>query len=285
MSDKTETPLTSLTSANDVKEEDIPKFVEGMNDTELTEEETQEAVKDLVDNIVVKKYRTSDRLYSDPSIKEQDICLVSFIPSQDAKPDKHGIFGMMKVRGSYCNEKDAQERCEYLIKKVDSRHKIFMTYVGRPFPVTENRFFAQEREQIDINNEVEKIAAWDTQKISNKEEQELKEIEDRRKQVEKEVKMKPEDIDPLDDYITTKVSRSNCLWMYTRCMEKVKELKENYERYNKHLAEHDEKDPELQNKYKDKYLETLSERDIKPDYENIVQYFEDENCVKSGIES
>ena len=245
MSDKTETPLSSLTSANDVNEEDIPKFVEGMKDPELTEEETQEAVKDLVDDIIVKKYRTSDRLYADPSIQGQDMCLVSFIPSQDAKPDKHGIFGMMKVRGAYPNQQQAQERCEYLIKKVDSRHKIFMTYTGRPFPVTENRFFAQEREQIDINNEVEKIAAWDTQKMANKEEEELRQIEERRKQVQNEVQMKPEDIDPLDDYITQKVSRSNCLWMYRRCMDKVNELKENYERFNKRLADHDEKDPEL----------------------------------------
>ena len=285
MSDKTETTLSTLTSVNDVKEEDVPKFIEGTKDPELNEDETREAVKDLVDEIIVKKYRTSDRLYTDPSIQGQEYSLISFMPSKDAKPDKFGIFGMMKVRGTYPNQQQAQERCEYLIKKVDSRHKIFMTYTGRPFPVTENRFFAQEREQIDINNEVEKIAAWDTQKLANKEEDELRQIEERRQQVAQEVKMKPEDIDPLDDYITQKVSRANCLWMYRRCMVKVNELKENYQRFNERLAAHDEKDPELKDKYKDKYLATLAERDIKPDYENIVQYFDDENCVKAGIES
>ena len=130
----TESSMSTLTSPNDMSESEIKSFVEHMKQPPLTDEETKEAAKELIDDDFTRNYNKYDRLYSDPSIGGQDVCLVSFIPSKDSKPDVHGIYGMVKVRGSYGNDNDARERAEFLLKNVDSRHKIYQTYVGRPFP-------------------------------------------------------------------------------------------------------------------------------------------------------
>ena len=41
----------------------------------------------------------------------------------------------------------------------------------------------------------------------------------------------------------------------------------------------------IKDNYKEKYIADLQERNITPDQENIVQYFEDENCFGTGIET
>ena len=43
---------------------------------------------------------------------------------------------MIKVRGSYETEDEADARAETLIRTVDSYHKIFTAFVGKPFPAT-----------------------------------------------------------------------------------------------------------------------------------------------------
>ena len=149
------------------------------------------------------------------------------------------------------------------------------------FPLTEQRFMAAERAQVNVNKTIEKIAAHDTQKIANKERNELQEIEERRLQLLEEVK--DPTLKPLDDYITQKVSRANCLWMYVRCMTKVNELRGKYTEFNERIAKLDKEHPAFKDEYKEQYLNTLAERNIVPDYENIVQFFDDENCMKAGI--
>ena len=273
--------MSTLSSPNDVKEEDIQPFLDSMHQPPLSDEQAKEAVKDLNDTEFISKYNKNDRLYTDPGIGNQDVCLVSFIPSKDAKPDIHGIYGMMKVRGSYGNDQDAQDRAEFLLKNVDSTHKIYHAFVGKPFPLTEGRFMASERAQVDVNKTIERIAAHDTQRIATKEKTEMQEIEERRKQLEKEIE--DPTLEPLDDFITQKVSRSNCLWMYVRCMKKVEELRHKYAEFNDRITKLDNEHPEFKDEYKQKYADVLAERDITPDYENITQYFDDEKCVATGI--
>ena len=91
-----------------------------------------------------------DKYYADPKIYGQNICLVSFIPSSGASPDKDGIYGMMKVRGVYATDEEANERAEFIIRNIDSYHEIFHANVGRPFPVTERNDFANTVKSIDI---------------------------------------------------------------------------------------------------------------------------------------
>ena len=91
------TPQTSLTAPND-RTSNTFRISPKVN---LTEEETTNAVNDLVVRDFVKKYPATERTFADPSIPGQRLCLVSFVPSVDAKPDKDGVYGMIKVRGSF----------------------------------------------------------------------------------------------------------------------------------------------------------------------------------------
>ena len=274
--------LSTLSSPADVKEDQIQSFADQQKEPPLNEEETKNAVADLYRDDYVKSYRKADRLYCDPSIPGQEHCLISYIPAKNAKPDESGIYGMIKVRGTYRTVEEASERATELINKVDSYHKIFQAYVGKPFPITDNKFYAAEKHS--VSDEVEKIAAHDVQVYDEREKRELQEIKKAKEKLMEEVSEDHEDT-PIEKYIVSKVKRSNAVWVYKRCAEKMKELREIFKTSMEELNELDQQDSELKDNYKEKYIADLQERNITPDQENIVQYFEDENCFGTGIET
>ena len=110
-----------------------------------------------------------DRYYADPNQHGQNICLVSFIPSTGATPDKDNIYGMMKVRGVYATEEEANERADFIIRNVDSYHEIFHCKVGRPFPITNDNEFASTVHKIDIRKKTTELISKD---ILNKKKEE-----------------------------------------------------------------------------------------------------------------
>ena len=112
--------LSTLSSPTDVKEEQISSFLEQTKEPPLNEEETKHAVSELLRDDYVKSYRKADRLYCDPAIPGQEHCLISFIPAKNAKANEAGIYGMIKVRGTYRTVEEASERATELITKVDS---------------------------------------------------------------------------------------------------------------------------------------------------------------------
>ena len=270
--------LSTLTSPSDVKEEDIQKFVEQTNEPELSNKETENAIKDLYNKQYTKEYRKIDKLYCDPSVDRQDICLISFMPAKDARPNDSGIYGMVKVRGSFETDKLANDRAEFIIKNVDSQHKIFQACVGKPFPITDNRFYASER--VQIHDTIEKIAAHNIQVYDEREKRELQEINKRKEEMMEEIER---DETLLEQYITEKVKRANIVWTYNKCFNKMKELRETYQKGMKKLQELDEQDSELHNQYRQEYVDELHSRSIVPD-PTILEYFEDENCLGTGID-
>ena len=81
------------------KDRDINNKWRPSKDKPLTDEQTDEALKELnVDNFI-EKYPRVERFYCDPSILDQKYSLVSFIPAKGASPDEDGIYGMIKTRG------------------------------------------------------------------------------------------------------------------------------------------------------------------------------------------
>ena len=118
---------TSLTSPTDAKTmtNETPTSID-RSSSPLPSTECKVAFKTLQnkDNIEGGKFYMRERRFVDPPISDQKYCLVSFTPSRDAKPDKHGIFGMMKVRGSYSTDEECEDRMGFLIRDVDSYNKI-----------------------------------------------------------------------------------------------------------------------------------------------------------------
>ena len=126
----------SLTSPAD-KDKSQPK---SFNVTKtLTEAEGVEAYKELYETSFVEKFPRFEKLYADPPLPNQVFSLISFVPAKGATPDKDGVFGMVKNRGNFATEQEADMQAEKLIKTVDSYHSILSCYTGRPFPLSKNK--------------------------------------------------------------------------------------------------------------------------------------------------
>ena len=200
-------PQTSLTAPNDRTSN---TFRIGRQ-TNLSSEDTATAMQDIVSKDIIRTYPASEKAFADPSIPGQRLCLVSFVPSVDATPDKDGIYGMIKVRGSYETEDEADERSEMLIRTVDSYHKIQMAYVGKPFPATTSSRWAAETTDIDLKKKCTEVISKDIKRQRMEEKREIEEIKDREKKLMEDVE---KDFDPYERYIELRVKKAQLAWTY-----------------------------------------------------------------------
>lgn len=244
-----------------------PKSVEGP----LNPDALKNAMDTLSKNIT---FAQVDRYYADPYQPNQKIALVSFIPSSGSKPDKDNIYGMMKVRGVYATEEEANERAEFLIRNVDSYHEVYHAYVGRPFPVTTSEGYTTEIKKIDIRQKTTDIISEDILQKKKAERGEMEDIKDREKQLLDESKRaqagEPKDI--FEEYITENVKRAQLVWTYHETKSKMDQMKDSFEKATIRIKEIDEKEPEFVDKYRDKYMEARRQSGIPDDNNSFIQY-------------
>ena len=188
----------------------------------LTREQTIEAVKELNITSFVEKFPKIDRTYADPPVNLQNYGLISFIPSKGSKPDKDGIYGFAKLRGNFNSEMEASQRAETIIKTVDSFHKIYTTYVGRPFPLTESSDYSADTTEVDIRNATTKSMSSDIKKKKQEEQQTINEIKDREKELLADTSKDEED--PKELYTTLRVKKAQLSWTYLEHMKKMGDL-------------------------------------------------------------
>jgi len=215
-----------------------------------------------------------DKYYADPNQFGQNIALVSFIPSSGSKPDKDNIYGMMKVRGIYGTEEEANERAEFLIRNVDSYHEIFHCKVGRPFPITDSNEFANTVKSIDIRKKTTELISEDILNKKRQEKEEMMGIEEREKNLLEESKKAQagEKIDIFDEYITMNIKRAQLLWTYKETNDKLKQMKESYLSSIERIKEIDIEHPEYKDQYKEKYMEARRQAGIPDEKNSFVEY-------------
>ena len=220
------------------------------------------------------RYLQVDRYYADPNQHGQNICLVSFIPSTGATPDKDNIYGMMKVRGVYATEEEANERADFIIRNVDSYHEIFHCKVGRPFPITNDNEFASTVHKIDIRKKTTELISKDILNKKKEEKEEMMEIQDREKNLLEESKKAQEGgkMDEFDEYITMNVKRAQLLWTYKETKEKLKQMKKSYLSSIERIKELDEGYPNFKDEYKEKYMSARREAGIPDEKSSFVEY-------------
>ena len=223
----------------------------GNGTTQLTDEDSRNAVSELESKELLFPIR--DRHLCDDQLQFQNIGLISFVPCAGAKPNEKGIYGFAKLRGNFSTEDEASKRAEYLIRTSDSYHKIFHTFVGKPFPITESSDFSVEAQNIDIRNEAAKATSTSIRKKRDDEIAQIKEIERREQELKDDVAMEPEDVDPLDRYITLKVKTAQLTWTYLEHLKKMAEVREVLIKAREQTKEMDEKSPEYNKAYFDKY--------------------------------
>lgn len=237
----------------------------------LTEEQVKEALNENNITTFVEKFPRVDRTYADPPPPMQTYGLVSFIPAKGATPNSKGVYGFAKIRGNYASELEADQRAEFLIRNVDSYHKIFHCYVGRPFPLTESSDFSAETSEIDIRKQTAESVSANIKEKKQKEQRQVEEIKQREEELKADVEKDEED--PYDNYITMKVKKAQLTWAWFEHQKKMEETKESILKVRKQLEQSDKEHPEFAEKYLEKYMEARKKAGLTESLENTKTSF------------
>jgi len=236
----------------------------------LSYEQTDIAMKELVTTSYIDEFPKVERRYADPRVDLQTVALFSFVPAVGSKPNENGIYGFAKIRGSYPSKKEALEATEDLIRKHDSYHKVFLAYVGRPFPVTLSSDFSESSDKINVKDDQKNSFS---QAIKKKREEERKladELDERKKQLEDE-HLENKDENPQDYYNNLYVKRAQIKYQQTLAHKQVTHMKESIEKIGYEIKELDKDD---EDKFKALY-ETFdkSYKDSKVDMKTMKESF------------
>jgi hypothetical protein len=271
---------SSLTTPSDRNQVDKWRPEQGM--PSLPEDTVNVALSDLV---VKPVYPQIDRVYVDPPLNMQNIGLVSFVPSRGARPDENGLYGFAKFRGCFASEMEADQRAEYLIRNVDSYHKIYYPRVGHPFPITTESRFSAVQNDVDIRKTVAQEFSHDIKKQKDSDQQQIKEIQEREKLLKEDVSR---DVpDPYDEYITLKVKKAQITWTYLEHLKKIEELKHIIRSTRERLIVMDVEYPLFKDQYYQKYLDARKDAGLKesPDDGDSFMRFLIEEAILPGIDT
>lgn len=280
--------VNSLTCVTDAKKEDTDSIFRPSTAGPLSDKEMKEACKNLIRDGLSVNYPEIERSYIDPKFEEQNFCLHSFLPAQDAKPNKDGIYGMIKFRGTFRTSKEANERAEYLIKNVDSAHPILTSVVGKPIPVTINydKFIHHDDvKEVELKENIHKICKENLYRENMKDKQVIKEIKEKEKELLHDttdrldhIKQKIKNTrletsgsnapkvelmaEPgageydslLEEYIVQRVKRAQILHLLYSHVEKIKEMKKVLIPNEKRLHEIERIDQNVKKEYEEKFL-------------------------------
>lgn len=264
MSEVTQHSLTSPLDKNETEQRSYK-----LNGT-LSEDEVNEAMKELNVKDFVSKFPKFEKFYADPKLDNQVHCLVSFFPSKGATPDSDGVFGMLKVRGTFQTQDEADLRAEYLIRNVDSFHSVYHTYVGRPFPLASTKKYICDTKEIDIKKKVVETTSEEVRKKRDEERKVMEEIKEREKELLADVSKT--DIDPYDQYIELMVKKSQLSWTYHNTMKKMDEMKNSIIKSRKQLSDLREENEDYHAKFFDRYMSARKSAGLPDSDDSFIKY-------------
>jgi hypothetical protein len=265
---------SSLTAPHDRNRDDKWKPDSGL--PTLTKEEGDNAVSDL---IVKVPYPQIDRFYVDPVLNMQYLSLISFVPSKGSRPDEAGIYGC------FASEMEADQRADYIVRNVDSFHKIYYPRVGHPFPITTESKFSAVHNEIDIRKTVASEFSNDIKTQKDTDQQHIKEIQEREKLLKEDVSK--EFVDPYDEYITLKVKKAQLSGGDLEHIKKMDEIKIILKEARQQLVLLDESHPTFKDQYYQKYIDARREAGLalSPDDGDSFMRFLVEDAILPGIDS
>jgi len=242
----------------------------------LTKEQLEVAKKELYNKEYTKlDFPRNMKFGIDPKVAGQVYGLISFIPSKNAKPDQDGCFGILKLRGNFGSETEADKWAEKLIKDHDTYSEIDTVFIGRPFPLfIDNEKYAQKTREIDIRKIVtdnQKAAQVEKQQ---KEQKEIQEIQERqRKLLNKETEEEKDSaVTDIDYYVTLRVKKANAMAVVDEAEKRIKEAQEVIDKVSKEIEEFDEKEPTYKDEYIEKYKAALGVVGANPEENPLIKY-------------
>ena len=264
----------SLTAPNDRDKKHIFNF----NHKPLNDDEYINARNDLVNTDHLSIYPKNEKAFADPEIDGQNYSLFSFYPSVGATPDKDGIYGMVKVRGTYKDIESCNKRSEFLIKNIDSMHSIYYGHVGKPFPITTSSKFSKDIDKVKIQEKM-------IEEKMSKEDKEQKEIEEIKKREEELIKQntKPKEAEPIDQYITCKVKKAQLTWTYLSTIRKLKDIKRSILDSRDEIEHFNTIHPTLIDEYLDKYNKSLESVNITQEKDSFIKYLDEDAKNELGF--
>jgi hypothetical protein len=236
----------------------------------LSKPEVKEAMKELNAKEYVNKFPRVEKFYADPKLDNQVHALVSFFPSKGATADSDGVFGMLKIRGTFATQDEADLRAEYLIKNVDSYHSIYHTYVGRPFPLASTKKYICETKEVDIKKKIVETTSEEVRQKRQEEKKTIEEIKEREKELLEDVAKVQ--VDPYDRYIELMVKKSQLSWTYHNTQKKMDEMKNNIVKAREELKTLREQDEDYHAKYYERYMEARKKSGLPDDDNSFIKY-------------
>lgn len=166
---------------------------------ELTGSELSAAKKDKC-----LYYKARETVYADPPNKNQIFALFSWQPSSGCTPDKNGVYGMLKIRGTYEDENEMNKRAEYLVAHCDSFNRIYHAKNGIPVPLTLKEEFSKEVKFVRQRDDDHDIIHASVEDDKKRDDDIQKELDSRIEKIKKEEK-EGVVVESIDEYIQAKV--------------------------------------------------------------------------------
>jgi hypothetical protein len=212
-------------------------------------------------------YIRCDRKFSDPPIRGQNYALYSFEPTKGATPDKHGLYGIIKIRGAFNRLEETEEKSKELIQYF-SAHQIFVCEIGSPSPIQSE---VKDKSKVIIVDNDESCLKYNDliRDPSLKEKHQIEEIKQRTAELKADVALDPADLDPLEKYIMLNTKRGTMVplfqenyRLYQQYYKNTVKIKDVIVKTRIEIKDMDEKHPDFKDKYMEIYNKTAKERGI-----------------------
>lgn len=185
------------------------------------------------------------------------------------------IRGVAKIRGTFHTQQEAETRSEEIIREQDSSNSVFISIVGVPFPLI-SEGMAESVNEVNISEQVEQTISQNVRYKRQKEEQEMEQIKQRELELLEEAKKDP-NTDDLNNYITQRVKLAHLRYAIDEHAKKRVECKENEQKCIKWLLDMSCRNPEFEEKFFEKYMESRKAAYIPEDAEmsGFLKYMND----------
>ena len=240
----------------------------------LTDEQTDKALKELFNvHYVNFEFPRVMRQRVDPPLAQQNYCVFTFTPSAGAQADKDGCYGALRIRGTFPTVQDAQEWSESLIRTHDSFHENMVGFVGRDFPLTADSKYCTKTKEVDIRMKLDNVSRDNIKQQREAEKREMEEIQERQKQLLADTtEAKEMSFDDIEYYTSLRVKRANVRILQEECEKKLKDCAKILKKTNQELFELDEKFPEYQKQYEEKYKNALDAIGGQTENNKMIEY-------------
>lgn len=266
--------VTSLTSRHDLREKlvHLPDDARA-NLRQLDNEELRKAIADLVVDDLFKNYPKIEKRMQDPEYNDQKYCLHSFTPSQGAIPDKDGVFGIMKIRGTFKTEDEMRDRTTHLIQNVDAFNRYYEGFVGRPFPVTNDERYSLVKDFVDVRNKINEVTAANVKKEREKEKKDVEDLRLRQEKLQEAVD--EESADPMTQYLENRVRRSHLIYTVTGGRTTLNNYLNSIKKINAWLEEQDAQHPEYKEGFMERFMDARRQVGVSDNDMTLLQYIGD----------